>query len=74
MRRVMATAEAGTLGIADRIVGAVVGTAVGDALGATTEFLKPGSFEPIPPDAGLVGGGCHQLAPVCDDTDCSASF
>ena len=43
----------------DRRLGALVGLAVGDALGAAVEFQPPGSFEPV---TGYRGGGPHGLA------------
>ena len=51
----------------DRFRGSLVGLAVGDALGATVEFKKPGSF--VPPTE-LVGGGPFKLKPGewTDDT------
>ncbi len=58
----------------DRLAGMLVGLAVGDALGASVEFLAPGSFEPV---TGYRGGGPHGLEPGywTDDTSmalCSA--
>jgi ADP-ribosyl-[dinitrogen reductase] hydrolase len=44
----------------NRYVGALLGLAVGDALGATPEFEPPGSFSP---STDMVGGGPSQLAP-----------
>jgi ADP-ribosylglycohydrolase len=51
----------------DAALGALVGLAVGDALGAPVEFLKPGSFSPI---TGYRGGGILNLPAGCwtDDT------
>lgn len=51
----------------DRAVGALVGLAVGDAVGATLEFRQPGTFEPIDD---MIGGGPHDLQPGewTDDT------
>lgn len=48
-------------------MGALVGLAVGDAVGATNEFKPPGTFEPI---TDMVGGGPFQLEPGqwTDDT------
>jgi ADP-ribosyl-[dinitrogen reductase] hydrolase len=43
----------------DRFAGVMLGLACGDAVGATTEFLERGSFEPV---TDMVGGGPHQLA------------
>ncbi len=42
----------------DRRLGALVGLAVGDALGAAVEFQPPGSFEPV---TGYRDGGPHGL-------------
>ena len=41
----------------DRYRGALLGLAAGDALGATLEFARPGSFRPITDivDGGVVG-------------------
>lgn len=51
----------------DRAIGALVGLAVGDAVGATLEFRQPGTFRPIDD---MVGGGPHHLRPGqwTDDT------
>lgn len=58
----------------DRRLGALLGLAIGDALGATTEFTRPG---PRPwsrlltgPHIDLTGGGTHDVLPgmVTDDT------
>lgn len=53
--------------LASRAVGALLGLAVGDALGAAVEFQRPGSFEPV---TNLRGGGAFDLAPGqwTDDT------
>ncbi len=53
--------------VRDRFRGAIVGLAVGDALGATVEFERRGTFRP-PTD--LVGGGPFKLKPGewTDDT------
>lgn len=53
--------------LSDRAVGALLGLAVGDAVGATVEFMPPGSFEPV---TDMVGGGPHRLEPGqwTDDT------
>lgn len=50
-----------------RFRGALLGLAAGDALGATVEFERPGSFEPV---TDMVGGGVFQLEPGewTDDT------
>ena len=44
---------------AERVTGALLGLAVGDALGATLEFKRPGTFEPL---TDMVGGGPFKLA------------
>lgn len=51
----------------DRAAGALLGLATGDALGASVEFMPPGTFEPV---TDMVGGGPHRLAPGqwTDDT------
>ena len=51
----------------DRYRGALLGLAAGDALGATVEFMQPGTFEPL---MDIVGGGPHGLLPGewTDDT------
>ncbi len=51
----------------DRYLGALLGLAVGDALGAQVEFQPKGSFPPV---AGMSGGGPHDLFPGAwtDDT------
>lgn len=53
--------------LSDRVAGALLGLAVGDALGATVEFMPPGTFEPV---TDMVGGGPHRLEPGqwTDDT------
>ena len=53
--------------VADRARGALLGLAVGDALGATVEFMRPGSFAPV---TDMIGGGPHRLQPGewTDDT------
>ena len=43
----------------DRFAGVLLGLACGDAVGATTEFLERGTFEPL---ADMVGGGAYKLA------------
>lgn len=45
--------------VADRAVGALMGLAIGDALGAAVEFARPGTFEPV---TGYRSGGPHRLA------------
>ena len=42
----------------DRQIGALLGLAVGDALGAAVEFKAPGTFPPV---TGYRGGGPHRL-------------
>ena len=51
----------------DRCRGALLGLAIGDALGATVEFMPPGTFEPM---MEILGGGPHGLMPGewTDDT------
>ena len=51
----------------DRCRGALLGLAIGDALGATVEFMPPGTFEPM---IEILGGGPHGLMPGewTDDT------
>lgn len=51
----------------DRRIGALLGLAIGDALGAAVEFQPPGAFEPV---TGYRDGGPHRLAPGewTDDT------
>ncbi|SFI88142.1 ADP-ribosylglycohydrolase family protein [Brevibacillus centrosporus] len=51
----------------EKYTGSLLGLAIGDALGATVEFCKPGTFEPV---REIVGGGVHKLAPGewTDDT------
>jgi ADP-ribosylglycohydrolase len=53
--------------VEDRALGALVGLAVGDALGAAVEFKSPGTFPPV---TGYRAGGPHGLAPGewTDDT------
>ncbi len=50
-----------------RYHGGVIGLACGDALGASTQYRRPGSFAPL---TGFVGGGHWQLPPGAwtDDT------
>lgn len=57
--------------IQDAALGAIVGLAIGDALGAPVEFLKPGSFPPI---TGYREGGILNLPAGCwtDDTALAA--
>ena len=54
-------------GLQNRYLGALLGLAVGDALGAQVEFQPKGSFPPV---AGMKGGGPHDLFPGAwtDDT------
>lgn len=51
----------------DRSKGSLLGLAVGDAIGASVEFMRPGSFVPV---TDMVGGGTHGLRPGewTDDT------
>jgi ADP-ribosylglycohydrolase len=51
----------------DRYRGSLLGLTVGDALGASIEFMTPGSFEPV---SGMRGGGPFRLEPGqwTDDT------
>lgn len=51
----------------DRYLGSMLGLAIGDALGATVEFKKRGTFEPV---KDLIGGGPFDLMPGewTDDT------
>lgn len=51
----------------DRQLGAIIGMAIGDALGAAVEFRRPGSFPPV---TGYRGGGPHPIDPGdwTDDT------
>jgi len=51
----------------DKYRGSLIGLAIGDALGASLEFEKPGTFEPI---NDMVGGGSFGLNPGewTDDT------
>ncbi len=48
--------------VQDAALGAIVGLAVGDALGAPVEFLKPGTFAPI---SGYREGGILNLPAGC---------
>ena len=52
---------------ANRFLGCLLGLAVGDAVGASVEFKKRGSFSPM---IDMVGGGPHRLEPGqwTDDT------
>lgn len=51
----------------DRYRGSMMGMAVGDALGASVEFMRPGTFPPL---SDMIGGGPHDLNPGewTDDT------
>ncbi|WP_234414050.1 ADP-ribosylglycohydrolase family protein [Ideonella sp. A 288] len=51
----------------DRFAGVMLGLACGDAVGATTEFLERGTFEPV---TDMIGGGVYELEPGewTDDT------
>lgn len=57
----------------DRYLGALLGLAVGDALGAQVEGLAPGSFPKL---RGMKGGGPHALRPGewTDDTAMALLF
>lgn len=59
--------EPAPLTLRNRSRGALLGLAVGDALGATLEFKRPGTFDPI---TDMVGGGPWGLRPGewTDDT------
>ncbi len=62
------------VGIVHRARGALFGVAVGDALGATTEFMKPAQIrERFGVHKEITGGGWLKLAPgqVTDDTEMS---
>lgn len=62
----------GALTLHDRALGAFLGFAIGDALGATVEFMTPGEIETrYGVHDRLVGGGWLKLAPgkVTDDTE-----
>lgn len=55
----IAPAELGAVRtLRDRFRGALTGLAIGDALGASVQFRKPGSFTPV---SDLIGGGPFQL-------------
>lgn len=59
-------------GILDRALGAYLGFAIGDALGATVEFLTPGEIaREYGVHARMIGGGWLKLKPgqVTDDTE-----
>lgn len=57
------------MGMVDRSVGAVVGSAVGDALGAPFEFGPPGAYSARFPRAGeMCGGGGWDPGEATDDT------
>ena len=51
----------------ERYRGCLVGLAIGDALGATVQFKRPGTFREV---EGMEGGGCYNLDPGqwTDDT------
>ena len=56
----------------DRALGAYLGFAIGDALGATVEFLTPGEIaSEYGVHARMIGGGWLKLKPgqVTDDTE-----
>lgn len=57
--------------LTDRVIGAYVGLAVGDALGATTEFMTPGEIQhQYGVHNKIIGGGWLRLKPgqITDDT------
>jgi len=56
----------------NRALGALLGLATGDALGAAVEFKPPGTF-PLVTD--MTGGGPHRLAPGqwTDDTSMASA-
>ena len=59
-------------GVQDRALGAYLGFAIGDALGATVEFLTPGEIaSEYGVHARMIGGGWLKLKPgqVTDDTE-----
>jgi ADP-ribosyl-[dinitrogen reductase] hydrolase len=67
--------------LADRALGAYLGLAVGDALGATVEFMTPGEIARAFAAQGgmhrhIIGGGWLKLAPgqVTDDTTMSLAL
>lgn len=65
------------LTLEDRAVGAYLGLAVGDALGATTEFLTPREIrEQLGTHRKMSGGGWLKLKPgqVTDDTEMSLAL
>lgn len=67
-------APADTWGIFDRALGAYLGFAVGDALGATVEFMTPGEISAqYGVHCRMIGGGWLKLRPgqVTDDTEMS---
>lgn len=69
-----AVGERGRAGIVSRARAALLGSAVGDALGATTEFMKPEQIrERFGVHREVVGGGWLNLPPggVTDDTEMS---
>lgn len=61
----------------DRIIGAYIGLAIGDALGATTEFLTPNEIQhQYGTHQDIIGGGWLRLKPgkVTDDTEMSLAL
>ena len=65
------------LSMEQRAVGAYLGLAVGDALGATTEFMTPGEIhERFGVHDRIIGGGWLKLKPgqVTDDTEMSLAL
>ncbi|MCU7939650.1 MAG: ADP-ribosyl-[dinitrogen reductase] hydrolase [gamma proteobacterium symbiont of Bathyaustriella thionipta] len=61
----------------DRIIGAYIGLAIGDALGATTEFMTPNEIiHQYGIHRNIIGGGWLRLKPgqVTDDTEMSLAL
>jgi ADP-ribosyl-[dinitrogen reductase] hydrolase len=77
MRTVDVAEPPSSPGLAERALGAYVGLAVGDALGATTEFMTPGEIRHrYRQHRDIVGGGWLGLCPgqVTDDTQMSLAL